>query len=134
MLRSEIKDTVVEMVLKGLRDAEEPVKVAAATLVFNFSLFLPKSDVDTQVQLIRFLLFSSLVLRNSALVHDLNEIYKNPPESVAFTELMALGRLAYCNTEACDLAKTLDLNLEGFKNTQSPKVKEIASEISLLLT
>ncbi len=117
MLRN--KETVAEMVLKGLRDPEEPVKLAAATLVFNFSIFLPKTEIDTQVQLIRYLLFQvekNVVLQNScpqkfppffslklkililtsALVHDLNEIYKNLPENIAFTELMALGKLAYC--------------------------------------
>ena len=52
-LMVQMKETIVEMILKGLRESEESVKIAAATLVFNFSLYLPKTDTDTQVQLIR---------------------------------------------------------------------------------
>jgi hypothetical protein len=60
-------------------------------------------------------------------------MYKNPNEEIQFTELMALGRLAYCNTEACELTKTLDLNVRGFTASPSQKVQQVAKELALLL-
>jgi len=112
---------ILEMISSGIT-GDQAVQLSAATLAFNTSLYVKKEDQDTNMSLI------------SCLVHHLSQpILNNGNEEVQFTELMALGRLCHCNTEACDLAKTLEFKVVDYTKVQSQKVQQVAKELALLL-
>jgi len=119
-------DSVNQFFMNSINSDDKQAKTAAAVLVYNLSLYLPRSDFEPTTQCI------------VAILHHLQEeqLEQTDPE-VQFTLLMALGHLLYTNDDGISIAQSLGLSLSRWTtgpNTSSPKLVGIAKDIQSLLT
>jgi hypothetical protein len=99
------------------------VRMSAAAILYNVSLYLPKEEGVEMVQI------SSGV--QVGLDSDVDD-------ETGFRLLLALGKLAYCNSSATQLFRTLNLNLDaasgsGPDTQQAKNRRAIAGELKVLL-
>jgi hypothetical protein len=97
--------------------------MSAAAILYNVSLYLPKEEGLEMVQI-----SSGVQVRLVSEVDD----------ETGFRLLLALGKLAYCNSSATQLFRTLNLNLdvkewEGEETPQAKSRRAMAGELKVLL-
>ena len=120
--RSALADTI-EAALDLINHDDATVRMSAAAILYNVSLYLPKEEGLEMVQI-----SSGVQVRLVSQVDD----------ETGFRLLLALGKLAYCNSSATQLFRTLNLNLdakdcEGEETQQAKNRRAMAGELKVLL-
>ncbi|MGB1606971.1 MAG: hypothetical protein ACPIOQ_80340, partial [Promethearchaeia archaeon] len=129
---------LIDACLDMLSVADATIRMSAAAVLFNISLYLPKvACLGTcrctpaqarkkaswpSLRIVTCLVFDCLVCQvegvelvqiSTGAAHHLGAEGSDLDDETAFRLLMALGRLAYCNSSAVQLLRTLNLNLES---------------------
>merc|ERR1712146_222650 len=112
---------IIELLEEAFDVDHAPTVQVAATLAFNFSLYISREDIDT---LLAFLVPT---------VHALNNKNTSLTDDVAYAFLMTLGKLLYQCNEAVDVAKSLELNLTPYTTSSTAKVQGVAAEVQKIL-
>lgn len=111
----------IDAALDLINSPDATMRMSAAAVLFNVSLYLPKEEGLEMVQL------------SSGISHRLES---QVDDETGFRLLLALGKLAFCNSSATQLFKTLNLNLECPQGEDTPAAKNrraVAAELKVLL-
>ena len=148
----------IDAALDLINSPDATMRMSAAAVLFNVSLYLPKEEGLEMVQLSsgishRFesqvddetgalaltnTLLSPCCSFSSARWSDQHDSMTPCPARgcAGFRLLLALGKLAYCNSSATQLFKTLNINLECPPGENTPAAKNrraVAGELKVLL-
>jgi len=113
--------TTVEMIVSGLHHGDKVTRRAVATLCCNTALFLDRRHTDEMIQIL------------SALVHVISSNTPSDDPDAEMKQLLGLGLLLYCNDEAVELARQLDLSLTQWLGSSNTQVSALAKDVTLLL-
>jgi len=109
----------LKLFFDAINASDVQLRAAAAVLVYNVSLYLPRTDSDEAAQFI------------TSILHQLGQ--ESDLES-AYSLLMALAHMIYCNDSGVDLALALGVNLDKWAAGSSPaKVVQVVADLRTLL-
>jgi hypothetical protein len=116
-----------EAVVHSLTHADVAVRIAAASLGYNLSLWLVGMALSPAVETLLVSLCGALDA----------QVATKPTDETVYVMLMAIGHMIYCNTPAVEMVKTLlasaSLDICQKQTGDWAKISQIASEVKLLL-
>jgi len=110
--------TLIETFVNVINAEDIQAKAAAAVLIHNTSLYLPRDDSDATTQAITSILY---------------QLPQEQDHQTQFNLLLALGHLLYCNQDGIGLCVSLEFDVGRWVAGGQERVVEIAKDVMLLL-
>jgi len=109
---------LIEAFVNVINAEDIQAKAAAAVLVYNMSLYLPRDDSDATTQAITSILYQ--------LPHE-------EDQQTQYNLLAALGHMLYCNDDGVGLCVSLGFDVGKWLGSEVPRIVEIAKDVQMLL-